>query len=369
MILVILKKITSLFLTFIYRYIFNNHTGTSVMGYTASVIEPYSTNYISFKTSPKYSKYYVQSKIATTTTDNEFAIVLQGLIETKDNITLETVRFYKKMCPKAIIIISTWDYTETNILKDFQNEGCEIVLSKDIPICGTGNVNYQITTSLAGLKRAKELGAVYSVKCRSDMRFYRDNFLEFLKSLLSVFPVDVSNPLKLKGRIVSQSGNWGQMFLPNWLQDFWYFGYTDDLINFFDIKKSNQQIHSTVKYLKSLGKIITGDDLFNENTPEMYLCGTFVHKYINEPDSVKLHWDLLKKYFIIVNQEDVLSKWLKYGIRNDSVFYVENNGTNNYTDSAKNISFADWLNIYTGSYIYENWMENEKSNYIVFKGK
>lgn len=331
------------------------------------IYEPFICNYTAFKLFPKYSNYYLKSTIKTTTESGEFAIIIQGLIDTYNDLTLETVRLYKMMYPTAHIIISTWDYTDLMLLARFKAEGCHVVTSPNIDKCGLGNVNYQITTTKAGLLKAKELGATYSLKIRSDLRLYRDGFYEYLKGLLKCFPVKRQNCYNLSGRIITQSGGEGQMFLPNWLQDYWYFGYTDDLINFFDIQFSDSGVHSVVNYLKELGHKVTGDDLVTVRPPEIFLCESFYKKHNDTPVSVKQFWQDIKDIYIIVDAESVQSHWIKYHLRDLSQFYVEYDGMHSFSDPYRHISFADWLNIYTTSYIYEDWMEDIKSKYIVWK--
>lgn len=363
----LLRKLLDKFFSFIFRKLLADKKRSK--GFLYWIHKHYddnTSNYSLFKLYPKYSKGFQMSKIKTQTMCSDTAIVLQGLVETKDDITLETVRLYKKMFPLAKIIISTWDYTEKNILKLLEEEGCIIVLSSDIDICGFGNVNYQITTSLAGIQKAHELGAKYTLKSRSDLRFYRENLVDYLKSLMDVFPVSFNNSYNLKGRIISQAGGCGQLFLPNWLQDYWFFGYTEDLLNYFSIPMDDRNIHSAVKYLKGLGNQISGADLVREMPPEIYLCNAFASKYLDSENSVKQFWKDLKDCYIVVDAEAVLSLWTKYGVSDASSFYVEYDGQSNFKDAYKHISFEDWLNIYTGKYIYEEWMEIENSNYIVW---
>ena len=57
------------------------------------------------------TKKYVDTKVRSTTSKGELAIVLQGIVAIQDDCTLETVRLYKKIFPSAIIILSTWDFT------------------------------------------------------------------------------------------------------------------------------------------------------------------------------------------------------------------------------------------------------------------
>ena len=147
-----------------------------------------------------------------------------------------------------------------SLLQKFREEGCEIVLCKTFKPCGFGNVNYQVYTSLQGARRAKELGAKYVLKNRSDLRIYKEFSFEYLKSLLGAYPV-LGTKVPLKGRIVTFVGATGQLFLPYWLQDFLYFGYMDDIINLFDIKQNERDIANAPAYFKREYKYCTGEDV------------------------------------------------------------------------------------------------------------
>jgi hypothetical protein len=358
----ILKLLSKTVAYLISRY---DKQGNKILTTLFSEYQKYSSNYCDFKLYPKTSSGYLKSSIQTSTKEGEFAIVLQGLIETRDNFTYETVKFYQKMFPKAIIIISTWNYTDPKLIKQFEDLGCEIVLSKDFKPCGYGNVNYQICTSLAGAKRAKYLGAKYVLKNRSDLRIYRDSALEYLKGLLVAFPVDKNNRYNLKGRIISLAGNWGQMFMPYWLQDFIYFGYTDDIINLFNIPYESRNIHSSLKQLKAKYSVVTGECLAKEVCAEMYITKSFLNKYEDDDFSIKYMWDKVKDIFIIVDQEALGTLWNKYGLQNLSNYYCEYDGKHNYPDAMRHLTFEDFLNIYNGYYIYEPWMENKRKEYII----
>ncbi len=343
--------------------------GIFLMTIICSYYERYSNNFIQFKLRPKKADSITGTKIKTTTAPGEFAIVLQGPVEVRDDFTFETVRFYKQMFPKAHIILSTWDNTEQRLIERFRAEGCHVVLNSVFSPCGISNVNYQICTSLAGIRKAKELGAVYTLKNRSDLRLYREFVLEYLKSLMNLFPVPVDNSLNLRGRILTQSGNWGQMFMPLWLQDFLYFGYTEDLLDLFDIEYSDSTINSIQDFLKEMAceRDVTGDLMFNIGVPELYITRSFIKKHISEDINVKRYWEMIKDYFIMLDSEQLGSFWYKARHLELSNFYCEYDGVSYFKDSQRHISFEDFINIHNEVYEYEEWMEKERHNYIVFR--
>lgn len=54
-------------------------------------------NYCSYRLYPLSTKKYVDTKVRSTTSKGELAIVLQGIVAIQDDCTLETVRLYKKI--------------------------------------------------------------------------------------------------------------------------------------------------------------------------------------------------------------------------------------------------------------------------------
>jgi len=362
---IISKVLKVLLYIFVYIIKVLNKDPSCLLPTLCSVLEKKSSNYISYRLRPKKANSFIDSKIKTISKRGELAIVLQGLIETRDDFTLETVRFYKHLFPHAIIIISTWDYTPLTLLNLFKKEGCEIVLNKNFNPCGFGNINYQICTSLSGCKKAKELGATYVLKNRSDLRIYRDFSFEYLKSLLSIFPIKGDNPCGLKGRIITQTGNPAQMFIPLWLQDFIYFGYVDDIIKLFDIPYDQRNIHSGQKYMKSIYGKITGDIMIKELVPEINITQKFLQKYIDSKSTVEEYWKLLRELFIIIDAEDLGTLWNKYGLQDLSNYYCEYDGVHNFTDEKRHISFIDFINIYNNQYNYEPWMGEAHRKYKV----
>ncbi len=310
------------------------------------------------------SKQYVPTKIKTITREKELAIVIQGVIEEKDDYTLETVRLYKKLFPHAAIIISTWDNTKDVLLEKFRAEGCEIVLSKNFDICGLGNVNYQICTSLAGIKRAKELGASYVIKNRSDLRIHREFTFEYLKALVETNPVE-KGEIPLKGRIITFAGFSGQLFYTNWYQDFFYFGYTEDLLDFFDIPYNDRQgsaRRSSLYMKEKYNGIYTGADMCSERVPEVYITTSFLSKYIPYEDSVKFSWEYHRKYFLVIDFSSIGAIWNKYGRKRLS---IENDGTRQIEDYTKNINQLFSSALITNQIKYEEWMEQERAKIVL----
>lgn len=215
---------------------------------------------------------------------------------------------------------------------------------------------------MQGARRAKELGAKYVLKNRSDLRIYKEFSFEYLKSLLDAYPV-LGTKVPLKGRIVTFVGATGQLFLPYWLQDFLYFGHTDDIINLFSIEQNECDIANAPAYFKREYKYCTGEDMCREVVPEIYITKMFLSKYMDIDDSVKGFWDSIKNYFMIVDWDDLSAVLFKYDSynRNDG----NTNGILNWKEAHRIISHSICVSIINGYIKYEDWMEKERFNYIL----
>lgn len=187
---------------------------------------------------PKYDSNISVNKLNTDTMDSEFAIIIQGQI--KNEFTTESVKIYKKLFPKAVLIISTWDNIEECYKIQLLKEGAVVLISHLPEKSGLSNVNYQIVSTLVGVRYAFEKGIPFVFKTRSDQRIYNSNSFEYLKSIIEVWPVSTKNRTNQRGRIITVSGFRNQMFTPYYLQDFLYFGYTEDLLKLFNIDTSLQ---------------------------------------------------------------------------------------------------------------------------------
>lgn len=323
-----------------------DRNGLHIMGPISRAYTKNLPYYSFFRLVPKEADKYPNSNIQQSGYE-DFAIVIQGLIMTQDNFTLETIRLYKSLFPQAAIIVSTWDYTAKDIIKQFEDEGCEIVLSKDFKPSGFGNVNYQLCTSLAGVRRAKELGKKYVIKSRTDQRFNRTATLGFLKGLLDTFPVATDNNMPLKGRIITLGGS---LFLPLYFMDFFYFGYTEDIEHLFDIPYEPRNIPASQKYFgQTYGPVFSADAFYKEIPAEVYIISQFLKKYIDIEFSVKYYWEVITKYFITINFDDIGLIWSKYGLSLSS-----------YIDDSN--SLASFFSLMNDTIVYKEDYEEVRKN-------
>ena len=94
--------------------------------------------------------------------------------------------------------------------------------------------------------------------------------------------------------------------------------------------------------------------------PEIYITKQFLNKYVNLKNTVRDSIDVIKKYFIIIGQEDLDIVWPKYKRFLVSSYdrNMEYDGCSEFDDLQKNINFQTFVALYTGTLQYKEWMES-----------
>ena len=312
-----------------------------------------------YKLYPKFVDGIPETQIETETKKGELAIVIQGPIDSRSDFTNETLKLYKILFPNAILIVSTWSKTPQHQIDIIKENGCYVILNEEFASPGFCNINYQLCTTMAGLRLAKEKGAEYCMKIRTDMRINRDFCFEYLKSILRLLPISGSS-IPLRERIITVSGFPGQSFFPNWIQDFFYFGITDDLINFFDIPYDKRKETSSLPYFSGPKKVVNGEEFCKIIPPEKYITEEFLKKYGLMGTTVKDFWAIIKDYFVVIDFSDLNLLWDKYGLYSEHKYEMESVQTERITDPYMNISSNISLPIITGELCYRPKYERMK---------
>lgn len=274
--------------------------------------------------------------------DEFFTIVMQGPIKYEDDFTLETLKIYKKNYKNCPIIVSTWDYEKEETLRAIEKFGC-IVLRNGIPDVKCFDfTNYQIKSTQAGLKKAREIGSEYVLKTRCDQRMYENHVNQYLFNLLRTFPLDESIKNQ-KQRLVALSLNTFKYRLYD-ISDMFLFGTMDDVENFWSMDYERREVFPqfetvrdfalllpceigfTVKYLKKIGE--------------------------NLDFTLKNSWEMYKKYFCVIDTNTVGLHWPKHS---NKVFRWRN--FFGEQDLLEELTFKEWLNLYSN---FDNVIPNEE---------
>lgn len=304
-------------------------------------------NYLTYHLRPKNSKnFHLES---TCKIDEKFAIIIQGPIQDKFNFLKNTLEIYKKIFQNSLIIISTWENENINLINTLKNENTFILFNKE-PEKSLSNINHQIYSTNVALNFAKEKGARYSIKTRADVRINKNNIETFLFSLIKSFPVKKNN--FIKSRIVVPSLITFKFRIYS-LSDIVMFGETEDLIKYFDRE-------TFIEGLKKFG--LNKQNLLKNETPvvaEIFLCSRFISKIDNQINwELKNWWEALKNYFCIIDNSSLDLFWHKYDWEYEYRYLRTYSGK-----FTRAIDFQDWLSLYNG--LDNNWhlASNEHEKY------
>ena len=267
------------------------------------------------------------------------AIILQGPVRYEDDFTLNTIKLYRKFFPDVKLILSTWKGLSQSYIAQVQKYGCNVVESYPPSIAGAGNINMQLESAYEGIKKAYELGCVYSLKTRTDQRIYANDSLDYLINLQTLFPSGDNNIVKKRLIYISYGKSF--IYLPFNLCDFLVFGETRELDKLYGIERDTREVGYHRQYEKEQKKFnrLISDNLENSRLgnpytlfPDfedqyykyMYAEYYIVYKYYSEniapissgDNLLELYHSYLKDFAIVADAEKLLIYWPKYATNN-----------------------------------------------------
>jgi hypothetical protein len=297
-------------------------------------IEKREKTWITHHTRPKFA-----SAIGTFSDKLKFssktAIVIQGPIIKDEDFTLETIKIYKKNFDDTIIILSTWEDENKDYLEKIKQEGIEIVLCKKPEYPGISNINFQITTSIEGLRLAKEYGVDFALKTRTDQRMYAPNIKEFLCNIIEEFPVIPGYMQKM--RIVGVSLNTFKYRLYG-LSDMNIFGQIDDLLLYWGVDLDERRFND---------KEISMANCSIKNWAEWRVCEVYLITEFLKKIGRRLEWTLEDSWKVysdhccIVDKEILDLYWYKYERRKEYRYLCYDSIRANHE-----LNFREWLNLH-----------------------
>ena len=253
------------------------------------------------------------------------AIVIQGAILHTEQFTLETVRMYKKMYPFAHIIVSTWEHEDCAQMET--EEGVHIIYNRKPEYNGPYNLNLQITSAPAGVTKAKELGAEFTLKTRTDHRMYNRNAFETMTNMLNYFkPSERSNQKK---RILLGTG--GNVFRPYLIPDMFVFGDTDDMLELWSAPLVPPDAPHPGGYKTFIVELYLGIRYFTK-------------KGWGLDWTTQQMWDIQRECLVTLNWSDLdiyIYKYFRYREFGELRNYQE------YVPGAERVGFEAWFNIFS----------------------
>lgn len=257
-------------------------------------------------------------------------IVIQGPIVKENDFTLETCKIYKKIFNNSeTIILSTWDTEDKKYLKNFEAIGVKVLLSKAPDFAGRANLNYQILSTMKGLKEGEKLGCEYAIKTRTDQRFYSTNLSRDLFNLLKIYPP--SPNYNMHSRLIALSFN-SFKYRYYGISDMFLFGNTQDMLKYWNSPLD------TKKYEEY--KTIKQKDLWQQYCSETYIASHFLKNIGVTPEYTLKHtWKIYKDLFIFIDKEILDMYWPKY-TNLDSRWRLFR------PNMLEEMHHSDWLNLY-----------------------
>ena len=261
------------------------------------------------------------------------AIVMQGPLKLEENFTRETLKIYQKNFPDCPIVLSTWKTENADEIKKIEDLGVKVLLnSPPPPYKGLWNVNNQILSTRNGLARAKETGAEYVIKTRTDQRFYETNIPEFLFNILKTFPVYDRGAQK--SRLVTFSMNTFKYRLYD-ISDMFLFGHIDDVIKFWSCEFEQRTDFPPHQNLLEYSEL---------RPSEIYFTTEYLKKLGHDCKyTLRDSWLAYGRYFCVVDSVSVGLYWPKYS-------NIVNRWRNFFGafPELEELTFKEWLNIYAG---------------------
>ena len=272
------------------------------------------------------------------------AVVMQGPPYEPDDFTIETLKLYARQMPKAQLILSTWNDTPEEILAPIRALGVDVVLSDKPSTPGIFNINMQLASARAGVRRAAEQGAEWILKTRTDQRLSHESFMSVLISMAKSFPV--ASGYKQRFRVIGV-GQGSLKYAPYHITDQTIFGHAEDMLAYWDIPLKDDELPASwPKDLEEVYHQVPVGELCKLGAAESRLASGFLER-VGRPLSWTLvdHWEALRDHFCFVEHSMVELYWVKaqtYTLGKEHARDLE------HITNRKEIGFAEWMLLYSG---------------------
>jgi hypothetical protein len=265
---------------------------------------------------------------------SKFAIVIQGPLIIDSNFTVNTLKLYRCNFPDAILILSSW-HLSIDVINALKKYNVYIIQNTKPENPGISNINMQIVTSRAGVLAARDLGAQFVLKTRTDQRAYHPSMEYYLFCLVNVFPLTHKYTDQMNRLVAISLGTFKYRLYG--VSDMFLYGHIDDMIRYFNIPLDSR-IDSPEERKNA------GDNTWRTFSTwricEVYLCTEFL-KSIGRDISLTLtdSFQVFRDHFVVIDQAAIKLLWHKYTLNVDR-----------YADLGffdPELSFNDWLVLYS----------------------
>jgi hypothetical protein len=270
-------------------------------------------------------------------------IVMQGPIATSDDFTLETLKIYSKHMPDCKLILSTWKDTPAEQLDPIAKLGVEVVLSDKPAVPGLFNVNMQLVSAAAGVRRAVDAGAEWILKTRTDQRLYNPNSVHILCAMAKTFPVNGN--WRQRHRIIGV-GHGTLKFAPYHVTDQTVFGHASDMRAYWTppLREASAPDHWPKTLHDTFLNVPIGE-LCRLGAAECYFASEFLSGIGRSLDwTLEDTWAAYRDHFCFLDYTALDLYWVKY--QSDTT--LEFNSRYDAISNRHEVGFGDWLLLYSG---------------------
>lgn len=290
-------------------------------------------NFFTYKIFSKKAQKINENKPYNSKFSKKLAFVVQGPVVDSDDFTLETLKIYRKNFENSIIILSSTSDVSMSIKEELKKINVEVVKSEVPEFSGIANINFQISTTSKGMQVAKEAGADYVIKTRTDQRISNPDLDHYLLNLIDLFPLD-KEVKKQKKRLIACSLNTFKM-RPYGISDMFMFGDIDDMILYWDTEYDKKKL-TDLSY-KDHEKPTWREHAESE-LAEVRFCVNFLRNIgCDITFTYENSFKAIAKHFVIIDACSIELFWNKYTLNENRYSYFGNR---------PEISFNDWLTLY-----------------------
>lgn len=273
------------------------------------------------------------------------AVVMQGPVSTEHDFTLETLRLYVHQMPGTQLILSTWAGTDVGLLAPIEDLGVTVVLSEKPVYAGLFNVNMQITSAAAGVRRAIADGADWVLKTRTDQRLYAPDVIAFLITLAQTFPVGgLAGAGSPQSHRIIGVGLGSLKFAPYHVTDQSLFGAASDMLAYWTppLRETGPREGWPTDSLGIFQTVPVGESC-RHSAPESYLASQFLMR-MGRPLEWTLvdSWAAYRDHFCFADLSTTDFYWVKNQVPTQREHSFVYDTVTNRTE----IGFRDWLLLY-----------------------
>ena len=264
--------------------------------------------------------------------NDQIAVVIQGPVIEKDDLTIETLKLYRQTMPESRLVLSTWNDIPNETHDKIEAMGVTVVTSEKPKHAGPHNLNLQIKSTQRGLIAARRLGCRYTMKTRADARIHLPDADRFCSDLLAQFPINADGGQKERLLVVDFAT---RLYVPYHPSDILMFGRTDDLLAYWSLDLCGPEMQFRV--------CDEFEEMLGQSIPEVVLCRSFLERTGTRlSDDLEQWWEILSNRFVVIDRDMVDLFWPKYN-------YNVNQRLENQVDEGNMAfcHFAQWMQLYS----------------------